>query len=74
MFDLLPTLFSEVQRETHQGVIGQPDADRQIYEVLYGTGTEVSQPPGPAPRPARPSPVASALRTLTALLQRRAHP
>jgi hypothetical protein len=38
MFDLLSTLFSEVQRETHQGVIGQQAYDQRTYEVLHGSG------------------------------------
>jgi len=38
MFDLLSTLFSEVQRETHRGVIGQQAYDQRTYEVLHGSG------------------------------------
>jgi len=40
MIDPLSTQFTEVQRETHQGVIGQQEYDRRTYEVLYGTGDE----------------------------------
>jgi hypothetical protein len=40
MFGHLPTLFSEVQRETHQGQIGQQAHDEQTYAVLYGDGSE----------------------------------
>ncbi len=38
MFDLLSTLFSEVQRETHRGVMGQQAYDQRTYEVLHGWG------------------------------------
>lgn len=40
MVDLLSTLFPEVQRETHRGMIGRQAHDRQTYEVLYGTAAE----------------------------------
>lgn len=40
MFDPLSTQFSAVQRETHKGVIGQQEYDRQTYEVLLGDGAE----------------------------------
>jgi hypothetical protein len=38
MFGLLSTLISEVQRETHRGVIGQQAYDQRTYEVLHGSG------------------------------------
>ena len=40
MFDLLSTLFPEVQRESQRGMIGRQAHDRQTYEVLHGTGAE----------------------------------
>jgi hypothetical protein len=40
MFDPLSTQFSAVQRETHQGVIGQQAYDRRTYELLFGAGDE----------------------------------
>jgi hypothetical protein len=47
MFDPLSTQFSAVQRETHEGVIGQEEYDRRTYGVLFGEGDE------PAPRRGR---------------------
>lgn len=40
MIDPLSTQFTEVQRETHKGVIGRQEYDRRTYEVLFGTGDE----------------------------------
>jgi len=37
MIDPLSTQFSEVQRETHRGVVGQQEYDRRTYEVLFGS-------------------------------------
>ena len=59
MNDILSTLFSEVQRESYQGVIGQAAHDRRTYDVLLGDGSE---PSAPRRRPAR---AAMALRALT---------
>jgi hypothetical protein len=38
MFGHLSPLFSEVQRESHEGRIGQQAHDEQTYGVLYGDG------------------------------------
>jgi hypothetical protein len=44
MFDPLPTQFSEVQRVSYRGIVGQTAYDRQTYEVLCGDGSEAPQP------------------------------
>jgi len=40
MFGHLPTLFSEVQRESHQNQIGKQAHDEQTYAVLFGNDSE----------------------------------
>jgi hypothetical protein len=38
MFDVLSTLFSEMQRVSYMGIVGEPDYDRRTFEVLFGAG------------------------------------
>jgi hypothetical protein len=63
MFDPLPTQFSQVQRESHRGVIGQQEYDRRTYEALHGDGTEQ-----PAPRRARRAALAASAVTVLGLI------
>jgi hypothetical protein len=63
MFDPLSTQFSAVQRESHQGRLGQQAHDEQTYTVLYGDGSE-----RPRRRLWRPALVLTVLGGLGALL------
>jgi hypothetical protein len=60
MFDLLSTVFSEVQRVSHRDVIGKQAYDRHTYTALYGAEPE------PAAKRRRPIRVVLGLSCLAA--------